>query len=541
MACAETDTGETPEADTGVTTDASTAATAVEPPARRKKGRIRRRPLKPIAEMDKGLQDGKDSMVPAATESTAGRPTMKKRAPGQMVQADEMRGKYVTTEGVVFHPKVTLALGDSEWVVIYAVPTKRVEQVIKLVNAWVDDMARPARDLAEIKARAERRSQEFRELERALKGDGAGRKRGLFDEGGQLLNWLFGTATTKDLESVHSRLESFDKKGLEVVQHRQEQATLLYVTIGHLAEHEPEIRALMAAAGHVWREQVQLRKVFNDSWTNLARELLFLQKVFEFNYALQFYSVFPMPVATSKEESVSHSYAGLAPYLGVSPDRQLFVEFNVDEVRKCASYMGGVCPFLKPINRKGRMKSCAAAVFLQEQEGIQRNCHLDSKKLNGIDLFYIGGRKWGYAGKDNVTIVLQCPGKRIGGIGLPQVLPAAGMMPVKVTSVIDEEVVGILSGLLAPVVEQSQPVAKSPIMEEAPAALRTPTRIDLAGTSSHLKAVERLQRQWEEEENAKRYPFEWLIGCLFPLPMLVYLWIEYRRLNSHVDTLLLAR
>jgi hypothetical protein len=115
------------------------------------------------------------------------------------------------------------------------------------------------------------------------------------------------------------------------------------------------------------------------------------------------------------------------------------------------------------------------------------------------------------------------------------------MMPVNVTSVIDEEAAGMLSGLLAPVVEQSQPVAKSPIMEEAPAALRTPTRIDLAGTSSHLKAVERLQRQWEEEENAKRYPFEWLIGCLFPLPMVVYLWIEYRRLSNHVDTLLLTR
>ncbi|KAK4007057.1 hypothetical protein OUZ56_012213 [Daphnia magna] len=60
--------------------------------------------------------------------------------------------------------------------------------------------------------------------------------------------------------------------------------------------------------------------------------------------------VFPMPVATSKEESVSHSYTGLAPYLGVSPDRQLFVEFNVDEVRKYAPYMGSVCLFLKLID-----------------------------------------------------------------------------------------------------------------------------------------------------------------------------------------------
>ncbi|KZR96149.1 Uncharacterized protein APZ42_009679, partial [Daphnia magna] len=184
-----------------------------------------------------------------------------------------MRGKYVLTEGAVFRP---------------------AEQVIKLVIAWVDDMARafdkaipgnfpmevtpnlegPARDLAEIKARAECRRQEFRELERALKGDGTRRKRRLFEGGGQLLNWLFGSAKIpKDLESVHSRLESFAKNGLKVVHLLQEQTTLLNVTMGHLAEPESKISALMAAANQMLREQAQLRKVFNDSWTHLAREL----------------------------------------------------------------------------------------------------------------------------------------------------------------------------------------------------------------------------------------------------------------------------
>ncbi|KAK4009449.1 hypothetical protein OUZ56_018562 [Daphnia magna] len=115
------------------------------------------------------------------------------------------------------------------------------------------------------------------------------------------------------------------------------------------------------------------------------------------------------------------------------------------------------------------------------------------------------------------------------------------MLPVNVTSVIDEEAAGMLIGLLAPGVEQLQLVTKSPIMEKAAAALRKPRLIDLEGTSSHMKVVARLRRQWEEEGNAKRYPFEWLIGCLFPLPLLVYLWIEYQRPSNHVDTLLLAR
>ncbi|KAK4021533.1 hypothetical protein OUZ56_003448 [Daphnia magna] len=107
----------------------------------------------------------------------------------------------------------------------------------------------PARDLEEIKAKAECRRQEFQELKRALKGDGTRRKRGFLNEGGQLLNWLFGTATTKNLESVYSRIESFNKKGLEVVHLLQEQVTLLNATMGHLVEHESEIRALMAVPG----------------------------------------------------------------------------------------------------------------------------------------------------------------------------------------------------------------------------------------------------------------------------------------------------
>ncbi|KAK4045732.1 hypothetical protein OUZ56_033633 [Daphnia magna] len=274
-ACAETDLGEMPEADTGMTPDTSTAAAAVEPPARREKGRMRRRLLEPIAEMDEGLQDGKDSAFPAATESPAGRPTRKKRAPnwmknilfftlvcvvGQMVQANEMRGKYVVTEGAVFHPEDDMARAFDK-----AITGNFPMEVTPFLEG-------PARDLAEIKARAERRRQEFQELKRALKGDGTRRKRGHFDGGGQLLNWLFGTATTKDMESVHLRLESFDKKGLEVVHVLQEQATLLNVIMGHLAEHGSEIRALKAAADHMRREQAQLRKVFNDSWTHLARE-----------------------------------------------------------------------------------------------------------------------------------------------------------------------------------------------------------------------------------------------------------------------------
>ncbi|KAK4024745.1 hypothetical protein OUZ56_010165 [Daphnia magna] len=163
--------------------------------------------------MDKGLQDGKDSSVPEAAESPAGHRPKETGTRldeeyavlhvGKMAQGNEMRGKYVPTEGAVRH--VT----------------------------W----------------RKSRQGQEFRELERVLKGDGTRWKRGLFDGGGQLINWLFETASTKDLDSVHSRLESFNKKGLEVVHILQKQVTLLNVTMGHMSEHQSEISALVAVTG----------------------------------------------------------------------------------------------------------------------------------------------------------------------------------------------------------------------------------------------------------------------------------------------------
>ncbi|KAK4017441.1 hypothetical protein OUZ56_032752 [Daphnia magna] len=245
-------------------------------------------------------------------------------------------------------------------------------------------------------------------------------------------------------------------------------------------------------------------------------------------------SVFPMPVATSKEESVSHSYAGLAPYLRVSPDRQLFVEFNVDEVRKCAPYMGSVCPFLKPIDRKGWMKSCVAAVFLQEQEGIQRNCHLDMP-------WEKDRRNWPIAsaansgGHKNPTVVFGNSGRMGSASELPTDDASECYERHRRGSCRDAEW-SIGTGCRA-----IATCYKEPHHGGSTSCPKNTNEYRPSGTSSHLKAVERLQRQWEEEENAKRYPFESLIGSLFPLPMLVYLWIEYRRLSIHVDTLLLAR
>ncbi|KZS20291.1 Uncharacterized protein APZ42_013064 [Daphnia magna] len=559
MVCAETETGETPEADTGVTPDTNTAAAGVEPPAKREKGRMRCRPLELIAEMDEGLQEGKDSAIPSAVESPAGRPIRKKPVPGwvknmlfflavyvvgQMVQANEIRGKYVATEGAVFHPEGTLALGDSEWVVIYDVPTKRDEQVIKLVATWVDYMARafdkastgnfpmevtpflegPALDLAEIKARAERRRQ--------------------------------------DLESVQSRLESFDKKGLEVVHLLQEQATLLNVTMGHLAEHESEISALMSVAGQTRREQAQLTKFFNDSWTHLARELLFLKKVtrsvekanraldwtadvlhglltgladaaigrlspllcppnvlvkaldsvrealpqsWRMTPALQggngwrayqeawveaslangnIYSVSPIPVATSKEESISHSYVEFASIPG-----------GIARSEAVRRVQRGRSPEMRPLHGQSRkesrgtvactVRSGPALTFLRWQRQSNHSTPVPWKKDR---------RNWPTASAAS-SGVNEC--RRRGSCRDAERPISTG------------------SGIIA--TGDKKPHYGGSTGHPSKAYTYSPRGVELTSESGWTR------RQWKEEVNAKHYPFEWMIGCLFPVPLLVYL------------------
>ena len=128
-----------------------------------------------------------------------------------------------------------------------------------------------------------------------------------------------------------------------------------------------------------------------------------------------------MPLVTSQSNSVAHYYDKLAPYLGVSPDRKLFVELAVDVARRCAPYFESVCPFLKPIDRKARSTSCTASVFLQEKDAVQRNCRLNGRPWTGIELFYIGGRSCGCP---------SMPWKRERGVGLPQKLPSSGIFKI---------------------------------------------------------------------------------------------------------------
>ena len=74
--------------------------------------------------------------------------------------------------------------------------------------------------------------------------------RGLID-----LGWLFGTATTNDLELLHKRLQSLEKQGEAVAHLMKNQTTLLNVTVNHLIEHEGGIDNLTSTVNSIKNEQ----------------------------------------------------------------------------------------------------------------------------------------------------------------------------------------------------------------------------------------------------------------------------------------------
>ena len=80
--------------------------------------------------------------------------------------------------------------------------------------------------------------------------------------------------------------------------------------------------------GNVWRAYQEAR--VEAALVGGDIRLFIHLPVFEFNYGLQIYRVYPMPLVTSQSDSVAHYYDKLAPYLGVSPDRQL-------PLNKCSS------------------------------------------------------------------------------------------------------------------------------------------------------------------------------------------------------------
>ena len=115
------------------------------------------------------------------------------------------------------------------------------------------------------------------------------------------------------------------------------------------------------------------------------------------------------------------------------------------------------------------------------------------------------------------------------------------MASINITSFVEDDAGSLLKKLVIPSISVEAPPAAHPLLEESPAALRPPTRIDTESASSHTRAVESLRRQWKEEKATKRYPFEWAIGLILPFALTLYLLYEQRRMRADVDVLLTAR
>jgi hypothetical protein len=79
-------------------------------------------------------------------------------------------------------------------------------------------------------------------------------KRGLMDVGGSTLQWLFGVATNRDLETLSKQLQTLGRETTGIVHAMGQQATLVNETWRELGEHAIIMRQLEKNHGALEKE-----------------------------------------------------------------------------------------------------------------------------------------------------------------------------------------------------------------------------------------------------------------------------------------------
>jgi hypothetical protein len=141
------------------------------------------------------------------------------------VQASEgVEHAAFVRDGVIF-TQGGVYFSDSEWVVVTDVSWQPMEEALRRLQKWYGDMLK--QDLRGDEAKLGERlrmqlhdrakdgqdrmdilRERYRMLREAVGRPEGRSKRGLMDVGGSTLQWLFGVATDRDLESLSNRLQT---------------------------------------------------------------------------------------------------------------------------------------------------------------------------------------------------------------------------------------------------------------------------------------------------------------------------------------------
>jgi len=164
------------------------------------------------------------------------------------VQASEgVEHAAFVRDGVIFKTQGDVYFSDSEWIVVTDVSWQPMEEALRRLQKWYGDMLK--KDLRGDEAKLGERlrmhlhdrakdgqdrldimRERYRTLREAVGRPEGRSKRGLVDVGGSTLQWLFGVATDRDLESLSNRLQTLGRETTGIVHAIGQQATMVNET-----------------------------------------------------------------------------------------------------------------------------------------------------------------------------------------------------------------------------------------------------------------------------------------------------------------------
>ncbi len=180
-------------------------------------------------------------------------------------------------------------------------------------------------------------------------------------------------------------------------------------------------------AGNLWRAYQNARVAAATVPTGLR---IFIHiPVYEFPLTFSLYRVISLPKA-SRNGTWALKYEPLPDLLAISSDRQSFIELSNEEARPCLSPGGTICPISRAIIRKRSKKACAVAVFLEDNNRIQRECSSVASPWKGPESIYLGRRRWGFSAAVPQQVVITCPNPSTAPTGQTLDLPPVGIFEV---------------------------------------------------------------------------------------------------------------
>lgn len=102
-------------------------------------------------------------------------------------------------------------------------------------------------------------------------------------------------------------------------------------------------------------------------------------------------------------------FTNLPEYLAVSPDLDTFIELSDLEMLNCRQLDKQLCKFHTGFAKRGKKKSCAIALFTNDETQANACCQTQFTQWNGPEIAYLGQNRWAFSTSGPHDVVFSCP------------------------------------------------------------------------------------------------------------------------------------